>query len=121
MKSNNLKLTISLIVIYILSGSFNVSAQQSDKKTEIKIKTSAVCSMCKERIESNMAYEKGVSFVELDLETKMVSIRYRADKTNPDKLRQAIANIGYDADDVMANPKKYEKLPACCKKDAPPH
>jgi hypothetical protein len=31
-------------------------------------------------------------------------------------IRTDIANAGYDADDVTANPEAYQKLPTCCKK-----
>jgi len=65
--------------------------------------------------------EKGIKYVELDDETKIVTVEYRTAKTNPDEIRKAISKIGYDADDVEADPIAYEKLPACCKKDVPPH
>ncbi|MBU2650387.1 MAG: cation transporter [Bacteroidetes bacterium] len=112
----------SLIIIAILAINITSIAQEKESKTEkIEIKTSAVCSMCKERIEHDMAFEKSVKSVELNLKTKIVTIEYRRDKTDPEKLRKAISAIGYDADNVEADPKAYEKLPACCKKDAPPH
>ena len=31
-------------------------------------------------------------------------------------LKTAIANAGYDADDIPANPDAYKELPKCCKK-----
>ncbi len=96
-------------------------SQERNKIEEIKIKTSAVCGMCKDRIESNIKFEKGVTFVELDNETKIATIKYRTAKTNPDKLRKAISKLGHDADDVLADKKAYDKLPACCKKDVDPH
>jgi copper chaperone CopZ len=77
--------------------------------------------MCEERIENELTYTKGVKFVELDDETKVVTIEYRTDKTSPEKLRKAIAGVGYDADDVEADATAYEKLPACCKKGVEPH
>lgn len=99
-----------------------VAAQQEDpKEKEIKIQTSAVCGMCEERIEGNMAFEKGVKSVSLDDETKIVTITYKTAKTDPDKLRKAISKLGYDADDVEADAEAYAKLPACCKKDVAPH
>ena len=119
--------TLKLIIgILFISFSFSGISQETEKKKgkeikEIKIKTSSQCNECKERIEKNMAFEKGVKFVELDVESKIVTIKYREDKTTPDKLRNAIAKIGYDADDVEADPKAYAKLPACCKKDVAPH
>jgi len=112
-----------LFLIFLVGGlSNNVPAQEaSDKDKEIKIQTSAVCGMCKERIETNIAFEKGVKSVVLDDKTKIVTITYKTEKTSPDKLREAISKLGYDADDVEADPKAYAKLPTCCKKDAAPH
>lgn len=99
-----------------------VSAQDPEpKEKEIKIQTSAVCGMCEERLESNIAFEKGVKSVELDDKTKILTITYKTGKTDPEKLRKAVSKLGYDADDVEADPEAYEKLPACCKKDVEPH
>ena len=111
----------TLTTILILLISFGGFAQEKEKTKTIEIKTSAVCSMCKERIEHDMAFEKGVKEVELDLETKVVTITYKPNKTNKESLKKAITKIGYDADDLEAEKKAYDKLPACCKKDAKPH
>jgi len=111
-----------LLAIALMIGITNISiAQDSKKIEEIKIKTSAICGMCKDRIESNIKFEKGVTFVELDNETKIATIKYRPAKTNPDKLRKAISKLGHDADDIAADQKAYDKLPVCCKKDVNPH
>ena len=57
----------------------------------------------------------------LDEQSKQVTVRYNLAKTTTEAIRTAISKLGYDADDVKADPKAYEKLPACCKKDQPPH
>ena len=119
------KITIlfSVIMMTVLLSAGNQAIAQDKKKSteEIKIQTSAVCGMCEERIETNIAYEKGVKSVELEDSTKIVTIGYDPRKTNPDQLRTAISKVGYDADDVAADPVAYEKLPACCKKGNTPH
>mgnify|MGYP003573554558 CR=1 FL=1 len=108
-----------LVVLFLAPG---LKAQDPEPKTkEIKIQTSAICGMCEERIETNIAFEKGVKSVELDDKTKVVTIVYKTAKTDPEKLRKAISKLGHDADDVKADPKAYAKLPACCKKDVEPH
>ena len=84
----------------------------------VKIKTSAVCDMCKETLEKAMAYEKGVKNSNLDVDTKVFTVTFDPKKTNLDKLRLAIAKAGYDADTVLADEKAYQSLHACCKKDA---
>ncbi len=103
---------LSFGIVFALQAKDN---QQSNVK-ELEIKTSAQCNMCKETIEKAMAYEKGVKTFNLDLNTKVLKVTYDEKKTNPDKIRKAVSQLGYDADDVPGNPKAYAKLPACCKK-----
>jgi mercuric ion binding protein len=101
---------------------FGANVQAQGKKTEtVKIKTSSVCDMCKKTIEKNMAYEKGVQQATLDVQTQMLTVMYRPDKTNLETLRKAVTAIGYDADSVAANPQAYNKLNECCKKDKGVH
>lgn len=112
---------INLIMIIICFSFVTACGQTAKKVEEVKIKTSAMCGMCKERIEKNMAFEKGVTAVSLDVETKIVTISYKPSKTNVEELCKAISKIGYDANDVPADKAAYEKLPSCCKKDAAAH
>jgi copper chaperone CopZ len=113
---------ISGIVAMAMMLVFSAAGYGQQKKSDtLEIKTSAVCGMCKDRIEGGMAFEKGVKSVILDSETKVATLVYNPSKTSPEQLRKAISKLGYDADEVPADPKAYEKLPACCKKDAPPH
>jgi cation transport ATPase len=110
-----------LLVIIVFLAGFTAMAQKNGA-IELKIKTSAQCDMCKERIEKAMAYEKGVKKSNLDLETKVLTVSYLPGKTTPEKIRKALAAVGYDADDVPADPKAYAALPPCCKKpDDPDH
>ena len=98
-----------------------VSCVQEKKSTEIKIKTSAVCGQCKDRIEQGMAYEKGIKDIVLDVDSKIATVRYNPSKTTPADIRNAISKLGYDADSIPADKIAYDKLPACCKKDAKKH
>ncbi|MFN3850149.1 MAG: heavy-metal-associated domain-containing protein [Spirosomataceae bacterium] len=86
------------------------------KTAEAKFKTSAVCGMCKKRIERDLGVTKGVVESKLNLDDKVVTITYNPKKTSPDKLKAAISKIGYDADDVMADKNAHDALPDCCKK-----
>lgn len=82
----------------------------------VQFKTSAVCDMCKTRIEKSLAYEKGVQSAVLDVPTKVLTVTYKADKTTPAALRTAVQKTGYDADDLTADARAYNRLPDCCKK-----
>ena len=51
------------------------AATTAKKGTEtVQFKTSAVCDMCKSRIEKSMAYEKGVQAANLDVATKVLGL-----------------------------------------------
>tara|TARA_B100000809_G_scaffold225968_1_gene237277 strand:- start:4496 stop:4849 length:354 start_codon:yes stop_codon:yes gene_type:complete len=105
--------TLILITIFAL-GSSNIRAQKAKKTETIIIKTSSQCGMCKATIEKAMAYEKGVISSILDIETAELTVKYKPKKTNPSKIRLAISDSGYDADDIKANKKAYDNLPGCC-------
>jgi periplasmic mercuric ion binding protein len=82
-----------------------------------KIKTSAVCDMCKETLEKAMAYEKGVKESNLDVDSKILTVKFDPKKTSLEKIRAVIVKTGYDADGIIADEKAYNNLDACCKKD----
>lgn len=86
------------------------------KTAELTVKVSSQCSMCKENIEKTLAFEKGVSKSNVDLETNTVHIVYKPSKTTPEAIKKAITLTGYDADEMPADPKAYSKLSDCCKK-----
>lgn len=107
-------LLLSIVAMFILLSS--TAKAQEATSAEIKIKTSAVCDMCKETIEKYVALEKGVKKVNLDVESKIATVKYNPQKTTPEKIRKAISKAGYDADDVPADVAAFDKLDDCCKK-----
>jgi mercuric ion binding protein len=118
---NNMKKIITAVMA-IVTLSLGTWAQQStstnDGMETIKIKTSAVCEMCKETLEKAMAYEKGVTSSSLDVDSKILTVTYNPKKTTAEKIRLAVTKAGYDADAMPADTKAYSALDACCKKDA---
>jgi periplasmic mercuric ion binding protein len=118
-----MKIKIILIISVCLFAATSMFAQEpaESKYEKVSIQTSAVCGMCKERLEKNMAFEKGVKSVSLDDKTKILTIEFRSGKTDKEKLKKAITKIGYDADDLVADQKAHDKLPACCQKGNEPH
>ena len=62
----NLFLT-TLTSLVMLGNGLAGASPLDDKEKEVKIKTSAICGMCKARIERNLAFEKGVKESTLDV------------------------------------------------------
>lgn len=107
-----------LSILLVTLGVTTFGMAQTPKEAEVKIKTSAVCGMCKKTLEKALSYEKGVASASLDVDSKVITVVYNPKRTNVDKLRTAISKTGYDADEVPADPKAYTQLDDCCKKDA---
>jgi copper chaperone CopZ len=107
------------VLALLLAGSFTAFSQSTAKKgvQTVTISTPSVqCEMCKNRIEKYMIREEGVQKVSVDYKKKKTKVTYVAERTNIENIKTAIANIGYDADDITANEESYEQLPDCCKK-----
>jgi len=116
------KLKWLIIIAFAFLSSQKTFAQADMPEYDtIQIQTSAICGDCEERLEHNIAFEKGVKSVELNDETKVLTIVYKTGKNDKEKLKIAVTKIGYDADDLPADPKAYNRLPDCCKKDSAPH
>ena len=47
---------------------------------------------------------------------KETTVKYLSDRINIEEIKTAIANAGYDADDVPATEDSYKRLPKSCKK-----
>ena len=121
-----MKMRLFLSVMIMLGAIVALNAQDNKSKKSkelvtVEIQTSAVCGMCKERLEHDLAFEKGVKSVELNDETKVLVIKYKAGKNTKENLKKAITKVGYDADEMQAEEKAYNALPDCCKKDVAPH
>lgn len=116
----NLLPILFFVIAILFSG--QMLAQEKKSKTEtVEIKSSVVCGMCKEKIEKELAFEKGVKAIDVNLKAQIVTVTFNPKKTDKEKIKVAITKIGYDADDLIAEEKAYSKLPACCKKDVAPH
>ena len=117
-----MKIKVIITALLLSLAALQMNAQDNKVKIDtVSIQTSAKCNDCKERLEHDMAFEKGVKAVELDSETKILTIVYKNNKTTEEKLKIAITKIGYDADEMLADQKAHDRLPACCQKDAEPH
>lgn len=107
---------VLLACAFALFGFGTAYAQNAPGTETVKVKTSAVCDMCKTRLEKSLAYEKGVQSATLDVPSQVLTVTYRADKTTPAALRTAVQKTGYDADNAAADARAYNRLPDCCKK-----
>jgi periplasmic mercuric ion binding protein len=105
-----------LSVLAIAAFALGSVAQTKPMET-VKIKTPTVqCESCKNRIETYLKRYNGITSVNVNYKKKETTVKYVTDRINEEEIKAAIANAGYDANDVTANPDSYKRLPQCCKK-----
>jgi len=104
--------------VFVLSFVFCLHGYaQQQKPITVNISTPTVqCDMCKRKIEDHLKYEEGVTKVMVYPKQKKTTVTYLTDRTNLENIKTAIANAGYDAEEVKAAKDAYDKLPSCCKK-----
>lgn len=103
--------TITFTILFLL---FNLAAIAGNKI--IKIKTSAICGMCKNRIELVVNNLDGVKKSKLDKETGIIIVKFNTKKLSALDIKIAISETGYDADDIPKSVEAFNVLPNCCKK-----
>lgn len=101
----------TLIFIIAMLSAGITSAQKSQT---VVIQTSAECGMCKDRIESKLNYVKGIKFADLDIDSKQLTVKFDTRKIQLIEIKNMVAALGYNADEVPANQEEVKKLPACC-------
>ncbi|MFT3935384.1 MAG: heavy-metal-associated domain-containing protein [Chitinophagaceae bacterium] len=107
----------AIFLLTFVMGIFSLTNAQQKQALTVTIKTPTVqCESCKQRIENGMARVEGVAKTVVNYKNKTTKVTFWTDRTNIENVKTAIANLGYDADDVTAEPDAYKKLPLCCKK-----
>jgi copper chaperone CopZ len=104
---------IMILAVFFAFTACGIMNGQSSKKT-ISIQTNAQCGACKERIEEKLNYTNGIVYGELNLDNKVVEVKFNSKKITEQEIKQIISDIGYNADEVMADKKSQSELPACC-------
>ena len=108
------KLFLGLLAV---GGTALVSSAQVKASMTAKIKTPSVgCDDCKNRIETYLKRYDGVTSIQVNWHQKITTVKYLTDRTNIEEIKTAIANTGYDADDIPATEEAYKRLPKTCKK-----
>lgn len=106
-----------LFVLIALAGLSMTSHAQTKAMLSATIKTpNALCEVCKTRIETYLKRYDGILEVNVNFRKGETKVKYLTDRTDIEQVKTAIANCGYDADDVPATEDIYNRLPKSCKK-----
>jgi mercuric ion binding protein len=109
---------IRFCLLLACMGCLLVPAQGQIKSVQTKIiKTPDIlCEACKGRVETYLKRQDGLLEVMVFFRKGETRVKFLSDRTDIEQIKTAIANCGFDADDVTALPEAYQKLPRTCKK-----
>jgi len=111
--------TVILFIAVFFASNAAMAQQKSNGKAVIK--TVLYCDHCKEcetcglKFKTEMLKIKGLKMYELDDKAMTFTVYYNPKKTDLQAIKLAISKLGYDADEVKADPLAYENLDGCCK------
>ncbi len=115
---NSISKSILFLAVLFFATSIT-SAQKTNQKAVIK--TTLHCSHCKEcetcglKFKTEMLKITGVKMYELDDKAMTFTIYYNPKKTTLQAIKEGIAKLGYDADEVKATAEGIASLDGCCK------
>lgn len=122
MKNNIFRISVFTCLIVLFSLTTGISQKTDSKTLKAVIKTSIACSHCQQcgscgkLLNKNLKATSGVKKFILDDKAETFTIIYDPALTDINKLRVAVSKLGFDADDVKADPAAYDNLDECCKR-----
>ncbi len=118
-------LSIAVVTALVFTGCKSEKKETTKvEKTETKVAVTTAsfgvrgnCGMCKTTIEKAANSIDGVTEATWDRTKKKMDVSFDATKTDSKAVEAAIANSGYDTENVLGNLEAYDGLPGCCKYD----
>ena len=74
-----------------------ISSTDKPERRKVVYSSNVDCESCQKKVMENIAFEKGVKDVSVDIEKETVSIVFDESKTDTLKLAKAIRRLGYEA------------------------
>jgi len=117
--------SVAIVAAMVFTGcKSEKKAPTKVEQTELKMAVTTAsfgvrgnCGMCKKTIETAANGVDGVTSATWDKVKKKMDVSFDASKTNAMTVQTAVANSGYDTENVTGNLESYEGLPGCCKYD----
>lgn len=113
----------SLFLLVMICGiALSVSAQQPKAQWVSILSSNLKCWECKNLLDQYLKrangtlMENGMIQWKFNLIKGEIRVQYWPDRTNPNVIKTAIANAGFDADEIKATPDAYKTLPPICKR-----
>ena len=108
-----------MLVMALVSFAGQAQDTDTDTKKKATFKVYGNCGMCKSKIEGAVNGKTGIYKATWDTKSKEMVVFYNPKKTSVPKIKQKIADVGYDSETHRAKKETYDNLHGCCKYDRP--
>ncbi len=106
----------AFLLFFVALFTIGAKAQTKAVQTATISTPNVLCEDCKTRLTTYLDRYDGIQGLKFNLRKGEITVKYLTDRINIEEIKTAIANAGYDADDVPAEPGAYQRLPKTCKK-----
>src|SRR6266849_2616630 len=105
------------LIVPLLIALMFIACQKKEQQLEtVTVKAGTmVCGKCAKTISKAVYAVEGVKDVNVDVDKKIVEVKFVPLQTNLAMVERAITDAGYDANDKTRNAEAYQKLDECCK------
>jgi cation transport ATPase len=105
-----------LLVLWVVIAGFSAQAQEKkNKNAKYTFEVNGNCDQCQRRIQKAAFGVSGVKMANWDVDSHQLSLILNEEKASLLQVKQAIAKIGHDTDEVKASDANYDNLHSCCK------
>ena len=93
---------VTLLLVFACSAGFGFAQKPKveKKKETVEIRLDEMCQNCVNKINKNIAFEKGVTALDINHENMSVNVTYWANKTDTTQLKNAFTKVKLNVEEM---------------------
>ena len=93
---------VTLLVVFacLTSMSFAQKPKVEKKKETVEIRLDEMCQNCVNKIDKYIAFEKGITALDIDKDKMSVNVTYWANQTHTKKLKKAFTKVKLNVEEM---------------------
>lgn len=97
-----MKKLVTLLVVFACMTSMGFAQKQKPekKKETVEIRLDEMCQSCVKKIDNYIAFEKGVTALDINQEKMSVNVTYWANRTDTTKLKKAFTKVKMNVEEM---------------------
>jgi mercuric ion binding protein len=104
-----------MMLLFVAVFGFTSQAQEKkNKNAKYTFEAKGNCNQCQRRIQKAAFSVSGVKMANWDIDSHQMSLILNEEKASLLQVKQAIAKVGHDTDEVKATNYDYVHLHFCC-------